>query len=138
MGRRGAPLPADIDKGEESVKSIEQIRAQLGEVQADLEAQIQAIDDRIAVAQAERDELQRLLTSLGRDQSARAPRGRRKDQLLESVREEPGHRASYHAEKIGISKSQVYPLVKQLMTEGKIVRTGEDSELHVAEEDAAA
>lgn len=60
---------------------------------------------------------------VGKKRTKRAARGEREAQLLESISGHPNHRVSEHAQAIGISAQQAYPLLKRLTAAGKIERT---------------
>jgi hypothetical protein len=54
----------------------------------------------------------------------RAPKGKRREQFLEAVQEQPGITVAQAAKKIGVSPSQLYPVARSLHKEKAISKRG--------------
>jgi hypothetical protein len=111
------------------------------------------IASRLADLDAEAKELERALVSLGegsvsrrrrrpreaasaasappkplaprKGKAARAPRGRRREQLLAAIKAAPGSRPSKLAKEIGIPPTQVHALIAKARAEKLIVKRGD-------------
>jgi hypothetical protein len=97
------------------------------------------IQARLAELDAEAGQLRSALASLGEKQrksgprktpvpaprrkaAARAPRGKRREQLLAAIKDKPGARPSELAGEIGISANQVHALIAKARKDKLLVR----------------
>jgi hypothetical protein len=97
------------------------------------------LEDRLAEIESEVAQLRAALGNLGaprpkaarppqrkprRGAGKRAPRGRRRAQLLAAVEKSPGATAAELGRHIGVSTNQAYGLTQRLLADGEIKRKG--------------
>lgn len=93
--------------------------------------------ERLEEIDRERGQLEQALTRLGAGairaatparrrsrggSGRRAPRGRRREQVLDQIRAQPGAPIADLAKAIGVAPQQLYPIVHRLLASGAIVK----------------
>lgn len=127
-------MPAPKNK-----KGATKPKSMVAKVKADLKARLKTLNDQIGPLVKERDEIQELLgekpqavapqqskpkaTTQGRPTRSRK-NGRREDEFVGIVRDNPGIRVSQAAEKMKLEPNYLYRVAREAVSRKKVVKEG--------------
>ena len=95
--------------------------SELDRERSQLEMALKALNDG---ATGGRERPRRSQTTRRSRAAGKAPRGKRRKDLLDNIRRNPDNRLADHAKAIGISGNQAASIAKQLVDSEEVVRTG--------------